>query len=138
MGVNVGDPVAVGVAVDVAVGVPHATPIDPINWNTLSGGAPVTQLDFKTQPLPPGHAKPPPGLRNAAPLLDCMVRSVHPHWPVGLKFKFACTDTQYAPAVRTQYDGRPIPNDPDADPVVMVALLYVHTAVVDGSPPASG
>jgi hypothetical protein len=130
--------VPVGVAVGVFVGVPQAPPVVPISWNRLSGGAPVTQLGLTTQPVPPEHAKPPPGLRNAAPLPDCTVRSVHPHCPLGVKFMFACTDTQYVPAVRVHALGRLIPKDPVAAPDAMATLLNVHTGVTFGSVPDVG
>ncbi len=38
------------------------------------------------------------GFRQAAPLFDCTVRTVQPHWPAGLKFCRARTATQYVPA----------------------------------------
>jgi hypothetical protein len=44
-------------------------------------------------------AKPPPGFCQAAPAFDCTVRSVQPHCPFGVKFWFACTDTQRVPAL---------------------------------------
>ena len=96
--------VFVGVFVGVPVGVPHTLRV-PMIWNIWSGALPPTQAVFNTQSLLE-HIKAPPGLRNAAPLLDCNVRSVHPHWPFGVKFMFACTDIQYVPPPSTQLDGR--------------------------------
>jgi len=75
---------------------------------------------------------------NAAPLFDCTVRSFHPHCPFGVKFWFACTDTQYVPAVSEQLDGRIIVNDPVATPDAIATLLNVHVAGDPGSVPAFG
>ena len=134
--VDVAVAVSVGVDVGVAVGVPQSPPVVPTIWNMLSGGAPATQLGFTTQPLAPGHAKPPPGLRNAAPLFDCTVRSLHPHSPYCVKFMFACTDTQYVPSLSAQLDGRSMPNAPVDIPRAIGTLLNVHNAEVSGRVPA--
>jgi hypothetical protein len=121
--------------VEVAVGDAQVDPSEPTIWKILSGGAFVTQLGFTTQSLPPEHIKAPPGLRNAAPLFDCTVRSVHPHSPFVVKFRFACTDTQYVPALRVQNCGRSIPNDPVAAPDAIGTSVNEHTAVEDGRVP---
>jgi hypothetical protein len=94
VGVAVGVLVGVPVGVAVGVGVPQFAPVAPINWNNWSGDVVGAHVVFRTHPLPPGHAKPPPGFSKAAPSLVCTVLSVHPHWPFGLKFIFAWTDTQ--------------------------------------------
>ena len=75
------------------------------------------------------HINAPPGLRNAAPLIVCMVRSFHPHWPFGVKFMFACTDTQNVPEKSEHWDGRSMPNDPVSAPDAIATLLNVHTAL---------
>jgi hypothetical protein len=109
-----------------------------MSTKSWSGDVVATQVVFSTQPLPPGHAKPPPGFSNAAPLFDCTVRSVHPHCPFGVKFMFACTDTQYVPALSAQLDGRLMPNEPVAAPDAIATLLNVHTAAAPGSVPEFG
>jgi hypothetical protein len=57
------------------------------------GGAPLRPQVGQTP-------KKPPGFCQAAPAFDCTVRSVQPHCPFGLKFWFACTETQCVPGAR--------------------------------------
>ena len=45
------------------------------------------------QPVP----KPLPGFCQAAIELVCTLRFFQPHWPCGIRFWFACTETQYVP-----------------------------------------
>jgi hypothetical protein len=48
---------------------------------------------------------------------------------------FACTDTQYVPAVSVQLDGRLMPNEPVAAPDAIATLLNVHNAGSRGNVP---
>jgi hypothetical protein len=56
--------------------------------------------------------KPPPGFCQAAPEFDCTVRSVQPHWPFGLTFWLACTETQRVPGVRATSELRLMTKSP--------------------------
>jgi hypothetical protein len=55
-----------------------------------------------------------------------------------VKFWFACTDTQYVPALSTQLDGSIIVNDPVPAPDAIATLLNVHVAGAPGSVPEFG
>jgi len=106
--------------------------------NTWSGDVVAIHVVFSTQPLPPEHAKPPPGLRKSAPEFDCVNRSFHPHCPAGLKFWFACTDTKYVPAVSMHPLGSATLKLPVATPDVIGSDMYVHVADAPGKPAAFG
>jgi hypothetical protein len=74
-----------------------AFPLSRKTWSgPLVGGA--KQVVFRVQIGQ--KPQPPPGFRQAAPWLDCTVRSVQPHcWE--LKVRLAWTSIQYVPEART-------------------------------------
>src|SRR2546430_2948968 len=85
--------VAQAAGVLVAVGVAVGTLSVPLRRNTWSGTpGSMAQPPDRTPQLLQEVAKPPPGLRQAAGLLDAIARSVQAHCPYGLRIMLACTD----------------------------------------------
>jgi hypothetical protein len=64
------------------------------------------------QPVP----KPSPTFWKAAPFPLCTERVIQPHCPSGVKSRFACTETQYVPAVSSTGEARATSKLPSSSP----------------------
>ncbi len=91
---GVGLGAGVGVVIGVGLGVgPVAQPLSRKIWSGAAGSIPQV-IPLLPQVVQAGTPKPPPGFCQAAGELVVNARSVQPHWPPGVKFKFAWTETQ--------------------------------------------